>query len=210
MRSYLWFTAIAIWAVIILLKWKFAFIKGKIGEWFVSKKLHELDPRFYTIIDNITIPSLGGRLEITQIDHVVVSNYGVFCIETKNYDGWIFGKASEKYWTQVIYRYKERFYNPLYQNFAHTKALEALIAPICPNMTVLSLIAFPSASRLKITGTDMVGSSRGIVSKIEQFTRQIISDEEKERICAILLAANIKDKKMLKEHLRGVRSLKNK
>jgi Nuclease-related domain len=36
-----------------------------------------------------------ARNGTTQIDHVVVSIYGLFVIETKNMDGWIFGSAHQ-------------------------------------------------------------------------------------------------------------------
>jgi hypothetical protein len=57
-------------------------------------------------LHDITIPSVKGKT--TQIDHVVVSEYGVFVIETKNYTGWIVGDEKSDYWTQVIYKRKER------------------------------------------------------------------------------------------------------
>ena len=60
----------------------------------------ELDPAHYKVLDNLLLPS-NGNLNATQLDHVVVSNYGIFCIETKSYKGWIFGNANDKYWTQV-------------------------------------------------------------------------------------------------------------
>ena len=62
-----------------------------------------------------------------QIDHVVVSIYGIFVIETKNYSGWIFGDENSQYWAQVIYKTKNRFYNPILQNRGHIKALQGLL-----------------------------------------------------------------------------------
>ena len=55
----------------------------------------------------------------TQIDHVIVSPYGIFVIETKNMQGWIFGNAYHDNWTQTIYRHKSQFQNPLRQNYRH-------------------------------------------------------------------------------------------
>jgi hypothetical protein len=89
----------------LFLKWKRPFLIGKSGEKFVSRKLHNLDPEQYKVIDDLMLPSLGNT-KTTQIDHVVVSNFGIFCIETKSYSGWIFGNARQQHWTQVIYRYK--------------------------------------------------------------------------------------------------------
>jgi restriction system protein len=54
---------------------------------------------------------------------VVVSPFGIFVIETKNYRGWIFGSEKQRQWTQQIYRSKHKFQNPLHQNKLHVKAL---------------------------------------------------------------------------------------
>ena len=59
----------------------------------------------------------------TQIDHVVVSQYGVFVVETKTYSGWIFGDEKSAQWAQSIYRKKSRFQNPMRQNYKHICAL---------------------------------------------------------------------------------------
>jgi hypothetical protein len=61
-------------------------IKGYFGEKSVSFFLSRLDPGKYKVINNIML-KIDGRT--SQIDHVVVSNYGIFVIETKNYNGWI-------------------------------------------------------------------------------------------------------------------------
>jgi restriction system protein len=68
-------------------------------------------------------------------------------IETKNYTGWIFGDARSKQWTQVIYRYRSRFMNPLNQNFKHTKAVESVfsLSPRC----VHSVVVFVGDAKFK-------------------------------------------------------------
>jgi len=43
-----------------------------------------LDKNIYTLFKNVTLPTEDGT---TQIDHVIVSRYGVFVIETKNMKG---------------------------------------------------------------------------------------------------------------------------
>ncbi len=103
---------------------------GKAGESEVSFALSTL-PQEYLVINNLIIPdqeTAANRKCTTQIDHVVVSPYGVFVIETKNYSGWIFGSEKSKRWketfktTEGIY-----FYNPIKQNWGHTYALAELL-----------------------------------------------------------------------------------
>jgi hypothetical protein len=191
------------------IKWKAPYLTGRIGERFVNKKLFQLDQARYKFLDNLLLPS-RGHLKNTQIDHVVVSDYGIFCIETKAYKGWIFGNASQEYWTQAIYRHKERFYNPLRQNYAHVKAIEELILSRYPQAKIISLVAFPYANKLKISGTDTVGYARDVVRKIEGYTATIFSDIERDEIYTILTRANIQDNETRKIHDKGVRELSRK
>jgi hypothetical protein len=199
--------AVIIFVIGLIIKIKFPYWKGQEGENFVTKKLLQLDSEHYKVLNNLLLPS-NGRLQTTQLDEVVISNYGIFCIETKAYQGWIFGSANQKYWTQVIYRHKERFYNPLWQNYAHVKAVEELIKIKYPKAQIYSLVAFPDADKLKISGTDFVGFACDIVEKIKSFNNVVFSDTERDEVCEMLIGANIQDKEIRKVHDRGVRGLK--
>ena len=75
-------------------------LKGRLGEAsinFWAKRL--LDQTVYHLIPDVTLPTPNGT---TQIDHVIVSRYGIFVIETKTYKGWIYGGERDAKWTQVI------------------------------------------------------------------------------------------------------------
>ena len=76
----------------------------------VSAKLL-LDKERYHLIKDVTLPTTDGT---TQIDHIIVSIYGVFVVETKNMKGWIFGSPQQKTWTQKIYKHSQKFQNPLH------------------------------------------------------------------------------------------------
>ncbi len=80
-------------------------IKGKLGENEVSNILNRLNLEEYTVLNNVTI---NIKDSISQIDHIIVSDYGILVIETKNYKGWIIGHEKDKYWTQIIYKYKKK------------------------------------------------------------------------------------------------------
>ena len=79
-----------------------------------------LDSNIYRRFHNIIIPTNNGT---TQIDHIIVSPFGLFVIETKNYKGWIFGSEKQSKWTQSLYGKKYTFQNPLRQNYKHQLAL---------------------------------------------------------------------------------------
>jgi restriction system protein len=99
-------------------------VKGWTGE--LQTKLTDflfLDPKEYHNFNNVIIKT-GSRT--TQIDHIIVSKYGLFVLETKNKEGWIFGNQSDDQWTQVLGIKKYKFQNPLHQNYLHTKSLAEL------------------------------------------------------------------------------------
>ena len=95
--------------------------KGARGERLVARRLRRGLPDEYLILNDIYLPLPDGTT--TQIDHVVVSQYGVFVVETKTYSGWIFGDEKSAQWTQTIYCKKSRFQNPIRQNYRHICAL---------------------------------------------------------------------------------------
>lgn len=183
------------------IEWKSNFLKGKGGEWFVSRKLEELDSKYYKVINDVMLPSKGNT-GTTQIDHIVVSNYGLFCIETKAYRGRIYGNTHNKNWYQYLAGKKYEFYNPLFQNYAHIKSLEDLIKPIFPNVTILGFVIMPNAYKLKISGNESskVGYARDIIKKIKEINLQLFSDDDVTQILELLRNANIVDKKIRKEH----------
>ena len=94
-------------------------VKGKIGEAFVGAFLSRLGEE-YTVINNVTLIADGDS---TQIDHIVVSLRGIWVIETKNYQGYIFGSDKDSTWTQKLGRQSFKFQNPLRQNLKHIKYL---------------------------------------------------------------------------------------
>ncbi len=112
---------IFILVVIALLKRRRKTVKGWIGEKITSAGMWALlDRDTYRRIDDVIVPASDGT---TQIDHVIVSVYGIFVIETKNIKGWIFGSPENDKWTQSIFGKKSQFQNPIKQNYRHTKCL---------------------------------------------------------------------------------------
>lgn len=201
--------AIIVIIVIVISVLKSPQFKGRQGEKFVSNKfLSQLDPLNYTLLADIMLYN-ESDIGATQIDHVIVSNFGVFCVETKAYSGWILGRESDKYWTQSINYRKYRFYNPLRQNYGHVKTLEKLLAPLNISIPIYSFIAFPDAEKLKITGTDAVGYARDIVDKIKGCSQVMLSNEDKDRIINAINQANIADENIRREHSKKINEMRD-
>ena len=94
--------------------------KGKVGEAKVDSKLNPLlfGKVEHRQINNLILIDDMGKSH--QIDHIEIRQNGIFCIETKNYKGWIFGSENQDKWTQTLYNgEKHQFVNPLKQNKSH-------------------------------------------------------------------------------------------
>jgi hypothetical protein len=98
--------------------------KGQDGEIRVALDIATLDRTLYHAVHNVTVKVDDGT---TQIDHVVISKYGIFVVETKNYSGWIFGKEREAKWTRSTNGKSDSFQNPIRQNIRHIKSLSELL-----------------------------------------------------------------------------------
>jgi hypothetical protein len=177
-------------------------VKGIVGEHLVRWALRlRLDRATYRTVHDLTLPTPDGT---TQIDHVVVSPYGIFVIETKNMTGWIFGGARQAQWTQKFYRHTTRFQNPLLQNYKHVKALQALLD--VPPETVHSVVTFVGASTFKTPMPENVTQGAGFVGYIRSFREPVFSDAAVEAILRRIAGGRLKPG--LATHRAHVRSLK--
>lgn len=122
-----------------------ASLKGQAGEKQVNATIrNHLDPAAYRLLPNVMLPTPGGT---TQIDHVIVSPFGIFVIETKNMKGWIFGNERDKAWTQKLFNGTHRFQNPLRQNYRHTKTLSDVTC--LPHDYFTSVVVFTGTAEIK-------------------------------------------------------------
>ena len=80
---------------VFLLWWYSPKQKGARGERLVAQRLRDGLPEEYRIMNDVYLPLPDGTT--TQIDHIVVSQYGIFVVETKTYSGWIFGEEGSRF-----------------------------------------------------------------------------------------------------------------
>ena len=127
----------------------------------------------HILINNVTLPTDDGS---TQIDHVLIMPTGIFVIETKHYQGWIFGNPNQSHWTQTIYKKKSRFPNPIRQNYGHVKTLQSLFT--LPEDNFIPMVVFTGDAEFK---TDLGPTVITLDQLIPRLTeeRPAIFDERK-------------------------------
>lgn len=148
--------------------------KGVLGELIVNIAIKLLlDKKRYFLLKDVILPASEGT---TQIDHIIVSAYGIFVVETKNMKGWIFGGEKEATWTQKIYKYTNKFQNPLRQNYKHIKTLETLLR--VDSSKLFSLITFVGDSTFKTPMPENVTQGIGFIKYIKSKYRIVLSPED--------------------------------
>lgn len=179
-----------------------ALVKGWVGELGtdLSQRLL-LDHNVYHCFNNTLVN--GGSRE-TQIDHIIVSKYGLFVVETKNKSGWIYGNAKDKTWTQVFYNTKFKFQNPLRQNYLHTKTLADSLE--IDHSKVHSVVVF-WGGKFKNKMPENVITWHEYTRYIKSKKDILFTDEEVDRICIQL--QNIKDETTFLGGLRHAKSLQD-
>jgi hypothetical protein len=120
------------------------------------------------LLNNVTLPYKDGT---TQIDHILLTQNGILVIETKHYTGWLFVDENQKHWTQVIYRLKHRFQNPIHQNLKHVLAVRKLLDFIPPSQ-IQGLVVFTGDAEFK---TEIPGGVIHI-SELEAYADQMRID----------------------------------
>ena len=140
--------------------------KGWIGEQKTEFNLRfSLDKKLYRRFHDVIIPSSNGT---TQVDHILVSPFGLFIVETKNKMGWIYGSESQSKWTQVIYGKKYSFQNPLRQTHRHKKVLSKFLDLNESNIETIVYFNGDSTFKTELPSNVL---SYGLGSYIKQFQR---------------------------------------
>ena len=180
---------------------KSPWFKGVLGEMIVNFLIERnLDKGSYHLIKNVTLPTEDGT---TQIDHILVSKYGVFVIETKNMKGWIFGSAKQKQWTHRIYKHSMKFQNPVHQNYKHLKTLERCLD--IPNDRLFSVIVFIGDSTFKTEMPDNVTHARGCIDYIKSKTGAVLSQQQVQQIIATIESGRLQPSfQTNREHVKHV------
>ncbi len=188
--------------VVLATLFKSAWFKGVVGEFIVNLTAKWLlDSKQYHLIKNVTLPTDEGT---TQIDHIIVSPYGVFVVETKNMKGWIFGSERQKTWTQKIYRHTQKFQNPLHQNYKHVKTLEVLLG-LRPEQ-FHSLVVFVGESSFKTSMPENVTHGIGYIRYIKSKRVVVLSESEVKTVIAKIGSGRLAPS--LRTHIEHVNNVK--
>jgi Nuclease-related domain len=143
-----------------------------LGETLVAQTLQtKFSPPDYHLLNHVTLQMEDGT---TQIDHILVSRFGVFVIETKDYKGWIFANASSANWTQVLFNAKYPFQNPIHQNYRHVVAVQRLL-DFLPADAVKSVVVFAGEAEFRTEIPAGVFRLNDLIRYLGEQTTEVLS-----------------------------------
>ncbi len=197
---------------IFLILFLIIFLRSPVGKGMIGELLVRLSARFlldrdkYKMLNDITLPTKDGT---TQIDHIIVSEYGIFVIETKNYKGWIFGSENQASWTQKIFDKTYKFQNPLRQNYKHIKTVQNLLEIDADK--IFSVIVFTGDSEFKTDMPENVIHGIKYINYIKSKRKKIIPKYKVARYISKIESTQLKPSlKTKREHIKHVKNIKNK
>lgn len=174
-------------------------LRGYMGEFWVKIELKKLPKDKYIVLNNIMLKNNNNTY---QIDHIVVSNYGIFVIEMKNYYGLIVGDEYKESWIQYLGKTKSYFKNPIHQNYGHVKALEELLN--LDNKLFIPIVCFSNQVKLKVSSKSIITKLDYLIRIIKRFELIQINSDINE-IADKIRILNIKDKNERKNHVKNIK-----
>ncbi len=192
---------------------------GDIGEYKLDVQLRQMsnDRRY---LNDVMIPYSRSRTGYSQIDHILITRYGLFVIEMKNYSGKIKGKADDKNWWV---NGKFPLYNPIRQNRTHIRALHAILSKY-RDLKFVSVVVFTKRCELYLDDNELrnpesdefviadIRFTDCIDTKLRKLKRensvQPLSESDVVRVFELIKGKNITDPKIRAEHKKKANQIK--
>ena len=174
--------------------------RGWVGEKITTFRLWlSLNRKTHRRFDHLILPSKNGT---TQIDHLIVSEFGLFIIETKNKKGWIFGSENRQKWTQVIYGQSYTFQNPLRQTYRQKKILSEFL--VLDEAFIHTIVYFVGDCKFKTALPENVLRAR-LGRYIKRFRDRLLSPPDVHRLVSVLENHIAKSTLTTRDHVRSLR-----
>lgn len=198
-----WLVAIAVIAGWVLRSNRITGLRGELSVRFAAWR--GLRGVVYHRMHNVTLRTPDGA---TQIDHVFISPFGVFVVETKHIRGWIFGKEDDRQWTQVISGEKWHFQNPVRQIYKHVKAVEHALG--VQQSAIHSVVVFTAHTTFKTVMPSNVTLRREFVGYVKSFRDVILTQEQVSSFVSELHRKALPKSHILRQqHIQRVRQRSN-
>lgn len=181
---------------------------GDYGEKKVSSLLEDLDCEDYRVYNDLLVRN-GDYT--TQVDHLVISRYGVFVLETKNVHGKVYGGSNAEFWKQYLpasgykrygFTQEHKLRNPIWQNNGHIKTLRKLV--FGNDVPMYGIVVFPINTVINVTAEQPVMNMHNVVPYIKRYRDVVLSSEQMSFYRKRLIEVISTSESDRKEHLVNV------
>lgn len=155
----------------------------------------QLDHEKYQFVHDVTLAIEGGGN--THIDHIVVSTFGVFVIDTKKMKGTVIGNEHQEQWTNTQDKEKHTFQNPLRENLNHTKLLATILNMPLDNLR--AIVIFADTCSLPAKMPKNVGYAKEMISYIQSIERSAFNQETANEVMASINRVKLSTSEMVTE-----------
>lgn len=199
--------------------------KGMIGEYRINKLLKKAALSYggYELHDFM----FQDNISSSQIDHILLTQKALYVVETKNYQGHIYGNEQSKNWTVTIkhvnkhrgkngktYRKthisKHQFYNPIKQNKTHINKIKNL-TNINQDLPIVNIVVFGKKAVLKDLSHSQVNyvvhqnELLKTIHQIELGIKAEVTTEKQIDIIDELFHINIKNRRLRRQHVKRIK-----
>ena len=187
--------------------------KGVKGKYLIFEELSKNIPGYKKIITNIYL--FNEHQTRSEIDILLIHETGFYIIESKRYNGYIYGRQGDSTWTQYFYvknkKQTYKFLNPIHQNYGHKMALKYTLNIMNDNY-LKSYVIFSGKCKLKriklhpdcdtkvLRIEDMISE---ITTEIEK-TNRVFTNDQIDLYYYKLKAFTNKDKTIKQEHIKKI------
>lgn len=209
-------TAVSFLALLVLIiffivkKRKNSLKSGIKGEKKVARRLKRFAGiRNFKVINDIYLPLYD---KTTQIDHILITFYGIIVIETKNYKGEVYGNPADKNWIHIVGSERNQMYNPIMQNTAHIDCLRHILSKEkIYKINIDSIIVFTDNKvQLYLPKNLPVIKMKKLNSFLKQSKYKEDRDLDVDKIYNAIMKYKVTDKKLISEHSKNIKKIAEK
>lgn len=201
--------ALIIYIPIAIKKWKTK-KSGSLGEKLVANFLNRFaKTRGYKVINDIYLPLYD---KTTQVDHILITYYGLFVIETKNYKGSVYVDPSQKEWTHIVGNDKNDMYNPILQNKTHIDCIRHIISKAnIYNVKIENIVVFTDKKcELFVPKGLPIVKLNKLKKYLKQHQFAEDNDVDVNKLYNAIISAQVTDKSLIAKHNKNVKKMSKK
>ncbi len=135
-----------------------------------------LEKSRYTLLNDVELPAGGGTV---HVDHIVVSRFGVFVIESWYASGTVSGTEFQDRWKQERWGRTKRFDNPVHQNAVQAETLGRLLG--MPLTKIHPVVVLTGHAGMRSPAPNHMVSAEQLIRHIRTRGTHVLEPEQAER-----------------------------